>query len=899
MLNLSLREEFRSARLKGTVVELTDERSTGAVQVAPPAFLDITYPTHDVLKAIEAVNEGQGRPVVVIGERGLGKSHILAVIHHTLNDPAAVRSWLASWKDTIEPSTLDGIKLRSTKIHVVTESLHNHRIKNLWDLFAVGHPASQFFEGSWGGRTDVPPKETVIETLKKCPTALILDEFQTWFDGLTNTKAAPRQTWNFNFIQMLSEVAASHPELLVLVVSVRNGDTESYRQVHRVNPVQIDFKAGGTPDRIQADRRRMLLHRLFSNRRNIDPQAIDNLIATHFSEFVRLTDVPAAEQATRRALYLEAWPYSPELLRLLEDQILVATEAQETRDLIRILANLFKSRGEYTEILTAGDVRIDDEKTGIGALLDSVSSQRHRILRDVALRNVESVRNAIGSTEVANQVPNFRDVMSSIWLRSISAGNQPGALSSLLQADVTKSKAIDDNAFAQEMALIVENSFNLHDVGGRLLFKEEENPDAKLKAGARNVKNFTGGEEKLRLAEIIRHVLTGNDAGGTHRVVVLPESWKTDPWTSLAPDDQPTGWGERIPILMLPETPRDPDATIGTWIKDHLKAARNVPRYLLPRKDAGNIYADPEMLFYARMDVLGVRWDGEYKRLAERHRERELKPRIKKLINKVLVLSRWDFQKAGEAEFTTEVIELNGKPAAEVIAEKVKRDLFEPETLHAFVLTAAAESKTLKGALDDLKNPRPAGAQCVIWLGKTEMIDRIVSICAKGDIALNVRGDLLQANAGEREEDVLRRIQSRVSSTAHQNPENVILSMPQASPGAQTTPKPAAPQAAVPPTFGTPPTPAPASAGGGPSPVNIFEADPPIGKPYRPRAVVSPTSSLNLVGQLETWHVKPATRVKNVTVTVSDATGAQIEALLKKLPDGMVYGLQLEVEDEN
>ena len=191
MLNLSLREEFRSARLKGTVVELTDDRSTGAVQVAPPQFLDITYPTHDVLKAIEAVNEGQGRPVVVIGERGLGKSHILAVLHHTLNDPPAVRSWLASWKDTIEPSTLDAIKLRSTKMHVITESLHNHRIKNLWDLFAVGHPASQFFEGSWGGRTDVPPKETVIETLKKCPTALILDEFQTWFDGLTNLLLPP------------------------------------------------------------------------------------------------------------------------------------------------------------------------------------------------------------------------------------------------------------------------------------------------------------------------------------------------------------------------------------------------------------------------------------------------------------------------------------------------------------------------------------------------------------------------------------------------------------------------------------------------------------------------------------------------------------------------------------
>jgi hypothetical protein len=293
MLNLALRDEFRSARLKGTVVELMDDRYTGAVQVSPAQFLEITYPTLDVLKAIEAVNEGQGRPVVIIGERGAGKSHILAVLHHTMNDPGAVEAWLASWRDAIDPSTFGAIKPRTTRVHVITESLHNQRIKNLWDLFTDGHPEAKFFEGSWGGRTDVPPKGTLIETLRRCPTALILDEFQTWFDGLTNTKAAPRQTWNFNFIQILSEIAAAHPELLVLVVSIRNGETEAYKQIHRVNPVQIDFKAGGTPDRINADRRRMLLHRLFKNRRNIDPHSIDAIITNHFSEFVRLADVPA------------------------------------------------------------------------------------------------------------------------------------------------------------------------------------------------------------------------------------------------------------------------------------------------------------------------------------------------------------------------------------------------------------------------------------------------------------------------------------------------------------------------------------------------------------------------------------------------------------------------------
>ena len=72
MLGLTLREEFRGKRLKGTAIELSNDQHTGATQIAAKQSLEITYPTHDLLKGIEAVGPSQGRPVVVIGERGLG-----------------------------------------------------------------------------------------------------------------------------------------------------------------------------------------------------------------------------------------------------------------------------------------------------------------------------------------------------------------------------------------------------------------------------------------------------------------------------------------------------------------------------------------------------------------------------------------------------------------------------------------------------------------------------------------------------------------------------------------------------------------------------------------------------------------------------------------------------------
>ena len=49
MLGLTLREEFRGKRLKGTAIELSNDNKTGATQVAASEFLEITYPTSDML----------------------------------------------------------------------------------------------------------------------------------------------------------------------------------------------------------------------------------------------------------------------------------------------------------------------------------------------------------------------------------------------------------------------------------------------------------------------------------------------------------------------------------------------------------------------------------------------------------------------------------------------------------------------------------------------------------------------------------------------------------------------------------------------------------------------------------------------------------------------------------
>ncbi|HJW53974.1 MAG TPA: DUF499 domain-containing protein [Burkholderiaceae bacterium] len=908
MLGLILREEFRGKRLKGTAIELSNDTNTGATQIAAKEFLEITYPTHDLLKGIEAVGPNQGRPVVVIGERGLGKSHLMAALYHAVNDATSTAAWLNSWATTLSDPQITKIGLRDG-MQVIGESLHRQRYKFLWDLLFERHPYGTYIKGKWEGmgaaKTDIPSDKLILELLQHTPTMLLLDEFQTWYDGLTNTKQYPWKNWAFNFIQILSEIAKERPDLLVLVISVRNGGSDAYQQVHRVNPVAIDFKAGGNAERIQQDRRRMLLHRLFDNRMQIAPTSIESLVAKHVAEYFRLLDVPPSEQDRKRKEFIESWPYAPHLLRLLEEQVLIATDAQETRDMIRILANLYKSRGEAAPVLTAADFRLDDDTSGIGALLDSVSNEHHRTLRAKAQQNIISVTEAVA--DHASIAPHLQEIVGALWLRSIAVGNLAGAEPAALHVDITRNKAVDDNAFQVELATIVENSFNIHQDGSRLVFREEENPRAKLMACARNDKLFADGSDQTQLAKQVRYVITGNDeVAKTFRVIALPKSWQTDPWSSLDEAEQPERWDERLPIVVLPEEPDNLDQRLGRWLKDHLQKRRNTIRFLLPRASASNVFHDRDLLILARAEMKAQEWsdqNSEYKKL---HTEYQgvLRDILKKRFDRFAILHRWNFADPNQCIFSVESLKKQGAQIPEGIEEALVNDLFVPEDFEDFVLEAAIENSPVGKLLRELQEPRPAGQDCIPWLGETAMKERILRLCARGKIAINLRGlEYLQTQPGEDEDTAWKRLRAKLPYTGRQLDEIFLMEPSVVPTTGGTTPHEPQPSAGgdggglfgggttsppLPPTSGDTPTTGGSIFGGGSTGVGS-----------KPRIPLNnpPTSPLNLIGKLEGWGIGPATQVAEVSIKVAAANGAQLKELLKKLPDGMTFELSLEKED--
>lgn len=486
MLNLKLRDEFLASQMPNTAIALRRADNKGAAQQDPKQILDITYPTADVQTALRNISSSRaGRPIVLMGDRGRGKSHIMAVMHHAVASPEAVEPWAQAWASDPSATALQVLALERGFV-AISEPVHNHEYPLLWDLVFERHPKGEFYRGQFANMNQpFPPRSLVEKMFEDQPTALILDEFQKWFDGLHDEEGSTGRKWRecaSNFIQNLSEIAKDRPEILILVISVLNNSTESFRQVHRNDPVVIDFRGPTAKE----DRQKLVLHRLFTNRGNIPQADIDGAISAYAQDRWRLrfSHLPESEQSRISAETRKTWPFAPELLALLEEQILMAAAAQETRDLIRILAHVYRARGENVPLITPADFFVDDDSCGVQSLLDSIAvvGEQER-LREVAQANLEAVETS-GQT-----VPHARELVSALWMRSMSPGRNVGATRSELQLDITRNSQQDDNAFQVELNTLIENSRNIHgeeSPDGRLRFEIQENPRSLVRAVARN-----------------------------------------------------------------------------------------------------------------------------------------------------------------------------------------------------------------------------------------------------------------------------------------------------------------------------------------------------------------------------------------------------------------------------
>ena len=873
MLGLKLRPEFAGKNITGTAVSLDSSYKGSFINLPTSKALEITYPSVDLLEALEACFAPEGtRYVVIMGERGQGKSHIMGVLHHALHDPKTFSSWLDSWMPKL--SYKPKVMAPDNKFKVITVALHEQNFEYLWDPIFKFHSEGQRLQGKWEAKKDsipYPSKEDLLEAFKKQPVALILDEFQTWYNCIPSEKS---QDWAFGFIQVLTGIAAQNPDLLKLVVSVRNSDGDAFGQLNREAPRKINFASAAS----KQDRQKLLLHRIFENRAQISHDQIKGKIDTYFNEWCRLLNKQGSEKSQLEDEMLTLWPFSIDLITVLEEQILVATNAQETRDLIQILVAIYKAAENKTTIITPAHFGLDEESNPeLEKLLTSLSTAQTRQLAKIALRNLQAVRE-----NLKESCPEFTErALSALYIRSLNPANQKGVRREQVQADISFIKSYDDNVFKDAWEQIRENSYNVHVQQDRYFFDIPENARTKVLVHAKNTKHFEHGQDLDKILDIAEWSYSPKNSQdkGRFRYCILGKDWKSAPFEAgrfrgVLPSDASEG---QPCYVFIPEALQNGNLkqTIGKFLSNSVPQYRNLIRFVIPKK---NIFEDPAIVINARALHFADTWkdqDPEYKRLKETEFQPALEKEISAAFSKVLIISQWDHQNFHNIQF--EEMLLSGR-SGQMFADvdlTISETLFSIDDFKALVTEAVNSNNPERQKLSNIRRiieePRPFPNAVIPWTGPTSIFEVILHGVVTGQYAIKSNAGIYQLSSTNTA-DSLRNDVKRPPWNRWDMFQVVPMSGPTGSAGIPLPPNVPGPTGG--PNGGPGPT-TPPTGGLGPSVSRIMRD---LGYGQTP---------LQVLDQLERWGVSKTSKLHDVSVVFTAISGDQLKQVLK-LVDGTV-----------
>ncbi|MFV1968723.1 MAG: hypothetical protein ACC628_25170, partial [Pirellulaceae bacterium] len=540
-----------------------------------------------------------------------------------------------------------------------------------------------------------------------------------------------------------------------------------------------------------------------------------------------------------------------------------------------------------------------------------------------AIRNLQAIQ------ETGVTAPNARAVISSLWMRSVSATQDVGGTRNEVQLDVTRDSAVDPNQFTTELATIVENSFNIHEVGThekRFCFKLPENPEAKLKAWAKNDRSFDPeaatapgllpvGRDQQYLRDVLVYLLKSPESVSEQpsTPIVLDPNWESAPWANIPAQDQPAAWTERgTPVLIaLPVAPNVTAEVLGPWLVEHVAVNRNMLRFLLSKVDEPNIYDDRNLLITARCALLAREWkanDSQYEKLHRKY-ENNLKADLKTRFDRYAILGVWDFETPTNCTFHEEKHRASGADIPTAIEKHIAKNYFAPEDFEKTVVDAATRGDTMKQLLALLRSEPLPGQEAIPYLGELAIYEEVLEVAANEKIALNVGGRWFRKEAGESKAEAAARLRQKAWCTGQAMHLVQLGELSQVgSSGLSVTP-PVQPQPTSTGTGGTVTPPGtPPGPGGGNDGTVIPTVGPGTVVPPEGAGVVTPApvirrslgakSGINLLGDLEKWALPDQQKVVQAALTMNGLTVKELRDLVTRLPPKIVAELQITLPPE-
>lgn len=490
------RSEVIEGKFQGVIQSHKVDAKEPRLENNPEKFLKITWPSSALKRTFERINEKLTRAsnqggFLLVGPYGSGKTHGLISLYHVLEHPEISKKWLRTWG--IELDIPDSMKS-------VILSTRRYDVDLLWE------PIFRLL-----GREDVlskikrfPTVDQIEEVIGDTPCAIFIDEIENWYGSFDPEKQVHLIEQNETFLEHLLEVA-NDPKKNLLVFITFLEEKEGLKKIfNRTNPVRIDITA-------MEDRERVVLHRLFENADRKDLEKVEQVVKSYVDKYIEPIKIDNAYKYKQRMT--GTYPFHPLLLDTLIQIYEAATERQDIRGMMNVLAEAVKEVYEKKDLVLLSDID-ENALRGIDLLLVDKFCYDLKRIKELAFG---------------------REILKTILIFTLNEKTRGATESDILLSVFSPTQGHTLNAIVMDLENVYGKPHYLHKEGGIYLFKHEINIFALLEKEKRKIAE---DEIKERIKDIVKKDIFENRVfirgyeeipdDNKLKIVVDLESWGTN-----------------------------------------------------------------------------------------------------------------------------------------------------------------------------------------------------------------------------------------------------------------------------------------------------------------------------------------------------------------------------------
>ncbi|RLG57414.1 MAG: hypothetical protein DRN95_05575 [Candidatus Hydrothermarchaeota archaeon] len=490
------RDEVLKGSFQGVIQTHKIDTKEVRLENNPKEFLNITYPSSAIKRALERINEKlSGRSnqggFLLVGPYGSGKSHTLITLFHLFNNSTLAKNWGKQWRIDLE------LPERSRSVVVSTR---RYDVDHLWE------PIFNLL-----GRNDLlneikrfPTTDQIEEAVGNEPVAIFIDEIENWYGAFDPDKHSHLIEQNETFLEHLLEVAADPKRKLFVFITFLEEKEGLKKIFNRTKPTRVDVSP-------IEDREKMILHRLFERVEDVDSSKIETVVETFinaYSEPIKIDNIQSYKHRMIRT-----YPFHPLLLDTLFQIYEAATERQDVRGMLNVLADAVKDTYEIKPLILLSEI---DENDFRGMDLKLIEKYEYDLTR------VQDIKHA-------------REIMKSILIFTLNEKTHGATESDILLSIFSPAEGDPLTSILIDIENIYGKPHYLHKENGTYLFKHDLNIYALLEKEKKDIEDKVVRE---KIAKILREDVFENTPyiygfdeipdNNKTKIIIIPDSWGTD-----------------------------------------------------------------------------------------------------------------------------------------------------------------------------------------------------------------------------------------------------------------------------------------------------------------------------------------------------------------------------------